>query len=45
MGGSLAEYFFSFLRSMPHVQRSRAAGCTNWTWLDSAVERESLGSA
>jgi hypothetical protein len=45
MGGSLAEYFFSFLRSMPQVQRSRAAGCTNWTWLDSAVERESLGSA
>jgi hypothetical protein len=45
MGGSLAEYFFSFLRSMPQVQRSRAAGCTNWTWLDSALERESLFGA
>jgi hypothetical protein len=45
MGGSLGEYFFSFLRSMPQVQRSRAAGCTNWTWLDSAFERESLGNA
>jgi hypothetical protein len=41
MSGSLAEYFFSFLRSMPQVQRSRAAGATNWTWLESALERES----
>jgi hypothetical protein len=45
MGGSLCPYFFSFLRSMPHIRRSRAAGCTNWTWLDSAFERESVGSA
>jgi hypothetical protein len=45
MGGSLAEYFFSFLRSMPHVHRTRAAGATNWTWLDSAFERSSLFGA
>lgn len=45
MGGSLCEHFFSFLRSMPQVWRTRAHGCTNWTWLDSIVERESLGRA
>jgi hypothetical protein len=45
LGGSLCDYFFSFLRSMPQAWRSRAAGCTNFTWLDSAVERESLGGA
>jgi hypothetical protein len=45
LGDSLCSYFFSFLRSMPQVQRSRAAGCTNWTWLDSVTERESLTGA
>ncbi len=45
MSRGLAEYFFSFLRSIPQVQRSRASGCTNWTWLDSAVEQESIGRA
>jgi hypothetical protein len=41
MGGSLSEYFYSFLRSMPQIWRTRSAGCTNWTWLDSLVERDS----
>jgi hypothetical protein len=45
IGGSLCDYFFSFLRSMPRTQRTRQAGCTNWTWLDSIAERESLGNA
>jgi hypothetical protein len=45
MGGSLSDYFFSFLRSMPSVQRSARHGCTNWTWLDSVVERESVQPA
>jgi hypothetical protein len=42
MGGSLGEHFYSFLRSLPQSRRTRARGCTNWTWLDSVVERESL---
>jgi hypothetical protein len=42
MGGSLSDYFFSFLRSMPSILRSSRHGCTNWTWLDSALERESV---
>jgi hypothetical protein len=41
MGGSLCEYFFSFLRSLPQPQRTRRAGCTSWTWLDSLAERQS----
>jgi hypothetical protein len=41
MGGSLCEYFFSFLRSLPQSHRTHRAGCTSWTWLDSMVERES----
>ncbi len=41
MGGSLCDYFFSFLRSMPQTGRTRRAGCTNFTWLDSLTERES----
>ena len=45
MGGSLSDYFFSFLRSMPSIQRSVRHGCTNWTWLDSALERESVRPA
>lgn len=42
MGGSLGDYFFSFLRSMPSIQRSVRRGCTNWTWLDSAADRPSI---
>lgn len=45
VSSSLCDYFFSFLRSMPSAQRTRNAGCTNWTWLDSMVERESVGLA
>lgn len=45
MGGSLCPYFFSFLRSMPGVWRSKARGCTNWTWLDSTSDDERLGRA
>ena len=45
LGGSLCDYFFSFLRSMPQTRRTRAAGCTNFTWLDSLAERESAFGA
>jgi hypothetical protein len=45
MGGSLCDYFFSFLRSMPSTWRTRRAGLTNWTWLDSMTDRESAFGA
>lgn len=45
MGGSLCDYFFSFLRSLPQAQRTHRAGCTSWTWLDSIAERNSVGDA
>lgn len=45
MGGSLCDYFFSFLRSLPQSQRTRRAGCTSWTWLDSIAERERSAGA
>jgi hypothetical protein len=45
MGGSLCDYFFSFLRSLPQSQRTRKLGCTSWTWLDSIAERQSPAKA
>ncbi len=45
IGGSLMEYFATFLRSLPQAKRSRAASQSRWSWLDSVIEPQSLGTA
>jgi len=45
LGGSLMEYFATFLRSLPQAKRSRQASHSRWSWLDSVVEPQSLGAA
>jgi hypothetical protein len=44
MGGSLSDYFFSFLRSMPAIQRSVRHGRSNPTGNDRADRRSFRGS-
>jgi hypothetical protein len=45
IGGSLGEYLFSFLRSLPQADPARRRSCKTWTWLDSATDYASLGGA
>jgi len=45
IGGSLMEYFATFLRSLPQARRSRQPYRAGWSWLDSVVESpSSLGT-
>ena len=43
MGGSLCDYFFSFLRSMPTLQRGARRGRANRSGIHSAAVRPSVG--
>jgi hypothetical protein len=45
IGGSLMEYFATFLRSLPQAQRSRRVSPSRWSWLDSVIDPPSLGTA
>ena len=44
IGGSLMEYFATFLRSLPQAQPSRRVSPSRWSWLDSVIEPPSLGA-
>jgi hypothetical protein len=45
IGGSLMEYFATFLRSLPQAKPSRRISASRWSWLDSAIDPPSLGTA
>ncbi len=45
IGGSLMEYFATFLRSLPQARPSRRVSASRWSWLDSVVDPPSLGTA
>jgi hypothetical protein len=44
IGGSLMEYFATFLRSLPQAQPSHRVSPSRWSWLDSVIEPPSLGA-
>ena len=44
IGGSLMEYFATFLRSLPQAQPTRRVSPSRWSWLDSVVDPPSLGT-
>jgi hypothetical protein len=44
IGGSLMEYFATFLRSLPQAQPSRRVSPSRWSWLDSVIDPPSLGT-
>ncbi len=44
IGGSLMEYFATFLRSLPQARPSRRVSPSRWSWLDSAIDPPSLGA-
>ncbi len=45
IGGSLMEYFATFLRSLPQARPSRRVSASRWSWLDSVIDPPSLGTA
>ncbi len=45
LGGSLMEYFATFLRSLPQARPSRNVSASRWSWLDSVLDPPSLGAA
>jgi hypothetical protein len=45
IGGSLVEYFATFLRSLPQARPSRRVSASRWSWLDSVIDPPSLGTA
>lgn len=45
IGGSLMEYFATFLRSLPQAKPSRRVSASRWSWLDSVIDPPSLGTA
>jgi hypothetical protein len=45
IGGSLMEYFATFLRSLPQAQPTRRVSPSRWSWLDSVIDPPSLGTA
>jgi hypothetical protein len=45
LGGSLMEYFATFLRSLPQAKPSRRVSASRWSWLDSVIDPPSLGTA
>jgi hypothetical protein len=45
IGGSLIEYFATFLRSLPQAKPSRRVSPSRWSWLDSVIDPPSLGTA
>jgi hypothetical protein len=44
IGGSLMEYFATFLRSLPQARPSHRVSPSRWSWLDSAIDPPSLGT-
>lgn len=44
IGGSLMEYFATFLRSLPQARPSRRDSPSRWSWLDSVIDPPSLGA-
>jgi hypothetical protein len=44
IGGSLMEYFATFLRSLPQARPSRHVSPSRWSWLDSVIDPPSLGA-
>lgn len=44
IGGSLMEYFATFLRSLPQAKPSRRVSPSRWSWLDSVIDPPSLGA-
>jgi hypothetical protein len=45
IGGSLMEYFATFLRSLPQARPSPRVSASRWSWLDSVIDPPSLGTA
>jgi hypothetical protein len=45
IGGSLGEYLYSFVRSLPQSDPARHRSCRTWTWADTATDYTSLGAA
>jgi hypothetical protein len=45
IGGTLGEYLFSFLRSLPQAASAQRESCRGWTWLDTGTDHQSLGAA
>lgn len=45
IGGSLMEYFATFLRSLPQARPTRRVSASRWSWLDSVIDPPSLGAA
>jgi hypothetical protein len=45
IGASLMPYFATFLRSLPQARPSRRVSASRWSWLDSALDPPSLGTA
>lgn len=45
IGGSLMEYFATFLRSLPQARPSRRVSPSRWSWLDSVIDPQSLNTA
>ncbi len=45
IGGSLMEYFATFLRSLPQARPTRRVSASRWSWLDSVIDPPSLGTA
>jgi hypothetical protein len=44
LGGSLMEYFATFLRSLPQARPSHRVSASRWSWLDSVIDPPSLGA-
>lgn len=44
IGGSLMEYFATFLRSLPQARPSHRVSPSRWSWLDSVIDPPSLGT-